>query len=193
VRRARGGLTVKQRRFVAEYLVDSNATQAAIRAGYSKATANEQGARLLAKASVQQAVAAGQQRIETKLAVSADQIAQELAKLGFSNMLDYIRIGPHGHPNIDLSALSRDQASALTSVRIDEYMDGVGEHARPVKKVEFRLADKRAALVDLAKLLGFWKERHEVEVGWADLLAEIDARRQAVPAKRPTPAKRSRR
>lgn len=43
------GLTDQQRSFVAEYLKDNNATQAAIRAGYSKKTANEQGARLLAK------------------------------------------------------------------------------------------------------------------------------------------------
>jgi phage terminase small subunit len=108
-------------------------------------------------------------------------------------MLDYIRIGPHGHPNIDLSALTRDQASALTSVRIDEYMDGVGEHARPVKKVEFRLADKRAALVDLAKLLGFWKERHEVEVApLAEIVKEIEARREAAAAARASGGRRGR-
>ncbi len=45
-------LTDKQKRFCEEYIVDSNATQAAIRAGYSERTANEQGARLLAKDSV---------------------------------------------------------------------------------------------------------------------------------------------
>ena len=55
-------LTPKQQRFVAEYLKDLNATQAAIRAGYSEKTANEQGARLLAKASVREAVTEGQAR-----------------------------------------------------------------------------------------------------------------------------------
>lgn len=49
-------LTPKQQIFVKEYLVDLNGTQAAIRAGYSERTANEQAARLLAKVSVQQAV-----------------------------------------------------------------------------------------------------------------------------------------
>lgn len=45
-------MTKKQKRFAEEYLVDCNATQAAIRAGYSEKTANEQGARLLAKVSI---------------------------------------------------------------------------------------------------------------------------------------------
>ena len=49
-------MTAKQERFVEEYLIDLNATQAAIRAGYSPKTANEQGARLLAKVSVQTAI-----------------------------------------------------------------------------------------------------------------------------------------
>jgi len=45
-------LTPKQQMFVKEYLIDLNATQAAIRAGYSKKTANEQGARLLVNVSI---------------------------------------------------------------------------------------------------------------------------------------------
>lgn len=50
-------LTNRQMRFVDEYLIDLNATQAATRAGYSKRTANEQGSRLLANVSVQSAIA----------------------------------------------------------------------------------------------------------------------------------------
>ena len=56
-------MTPKQQRFVEEYLIDLNATQAAIRAGYSKHTANEQGSQLLAKLSIQAAVAEGHERI----------------------------------------------------------------------------------------------------------------------------------
>ena len=50
-------LTDKQKKFVEEYLIDLNATQSAIRAGYSPKTANEQGARLLANVSIQEAIA----------------------------------------------------------------------------------------------------------------------------------------
>lgn len=55
-------MTPKQERFVAKYLIDLNATQAAIRAGYSKKTAKQQAARLLANADVSRAVAEAQGR-----------------------------------------------------------------------------------------------------------------------------------
>lgn len=71
-------LTEKQKRFVAEYLIDLNATQAAIRAGYSPKTANEQGARLLANASVRQLVADGAQKRIRKAEVTAQDVIEGL-------------------------------------------------------------------------------------------------------------------
>lgn len=72
------GLTEKQKRFVAEYLVDLNATQAAIRAGYSEKTANEQGCRLLANVSVAAAVAKGAQKRIVKAEISAQDVLEGL-------------------------------------------------------------------------------------------------------------------
>lgn len=74
-------LTAKQQRFVEEYLVDLNATQAAIRAGYSARTANEQAARLLAKVSVSQAVAAAQAERSARVSVSADYVVNNLVEI----------------------------------------------------------------------------------------------------------------
>ena len=68
-------LTPKQERFVAEYLIDLNATQAAIRAGYSESTAKQQGSRLLTKAYVRDAVAAAERVTQTRLQVTAEDIA----------------------------------------------------------------------------------------------------------------------
>jgi phage terminase small subunit len=76
--RVENNLSEKQRRFVAEYLVDLNATQAAIRAGYSKKTANEQGARLLANASVAEAVRKGQEKKLTKAELKAEEVIQTI-------------------------------------------------------------------------------------------------------------------
>jgi hypothetical protein len=73
-------LTEKQKRFVAEYLIDLNATQAAMRAGYSPKTANEQGARLLANASVRQMVAEGAQKRIRKAEVTAQDVIDGLYK-----------------------------------------------------------------------------------------------------------------
>jgi phage terminase small subunit len=69
-----GKLTPKQERFVEEYLVDLNATKAAERAGYSARTANEQGARLLANVSVQEAIQAAKAKRAKKIAVSAEDV-----------------------------------------------------------------------------------------------------------------------
>ena len=157
-----GGLTAKQQRFVEEFLVDGNATQAAIRAGYSERTARSIAQENLTKPDIAQAIAAGQRARSTHLGTTADDIARELAKLGFANMADYLTVGEDGQPTLDWSQLTRDQAAALQEVTVDEYVDGAGDDAREVRKVRFKLGEKRSALVDLAKLLGFWKERHEV-------------------------------
>jgi len=157
-----GGLTAKQQRFVEEFLVDGNATQAAIRAGYSERTARSIAQENLTKPDIAQAIAAGQRARSTHLGITADDIARELAKLGFANMADYLTVGEDGQPTLDWSQLTRDQAAALQEVTVDEYVDGAGDDAREVRKVRFKLSDKRASLVDLAKLLGFWKEKHEL-------------------------------
>ncbi len=76
----KGKLTPKQARFVEEYLIDLNATQAAIRAGYSAKTANEQGAQLLAKLSIRQAVAEAQAIRSKRTEITQDEVIQGLKK-----------------------------------------------------------------------------------------------------------------
>lgn len=73
-------LTPKQKRFVAEYIVDSNATQAAIRAGYSAHTANEQGSRLLANASVRNALSLAQEKVAAKLEITAEKVLRDIER-----------------------------------------------------------------------------------------------------------------
>ncbi len=140
----------KQQRFVAEYLVDMNATQAAIRAGYSARTAKQQGSRLLTNADVVAAIARKQAKIADKLEMTAERVLTELALLGFSNMQDFASTGAAGRPAIDCSKLERDQWAAVSQIKIDE--DGA---------VTLKLYDKRAALVDLGKHLGLFTEKHD--------------------------------
>lgn len=71
-------LNAKQRRFVHEYLIDLNATQAAQRAGYSKRTAYSQGCRLLKHAEVQAAVAAKREQVEERSAVTVEFVLKGL-------------------------------------------------------------------------------------------------------------------
>lgn len=152
-------LTPKQQRFVDEYLIDLNATQAAIRAGYSEKTARSIGEENLTKPDIQKAIQEARARLSIRTEITQDAVLKELAKLGFANMMDYMSIDKNGDPFVDFSALTRDQAAAISEVVIEEYKEGGGDDAREVKRVKFKLMDKRAALVDIGKHLGMFVER----------------------------------
>ena len=74
-------LTPKQQRFVEEYLIDLNATQAAIRAGYSGKTANEQGSRLLANVSISEAIAEAQNKRAERTEITQDYVLTNIQKV----------------------------------------------------------------------------------------------------------------
>jgi hypothetical protein len=86
----------------------------------------------------------------------------EMAKIAFANMGDYMRVGPDGDPVLDFSRLARDQMAALVEVTVDDFKSGRGEDARDVRRVRFKLADKRQALVDIGKCLGLFKDKVEL-------------------------------
>lgn len=151
-------LTAKQERFVEEYLIDPNATQAAIRAGYSKNTAAQIGNENLRKPQIAEAISVAQATRSERTGVTADAVIQELAKIGFANMQDYMRVGSNGDPYLDFSGLTRDQAAALVEVTVEDFKDGRGEEARDVRRVKFKLADKKGALVDLGRHLGLFEK-----------------------------------
>lgn len=71
-------LEPKQQRFVEEYLIDLNGTQAAIRAGYSPKGANSKAAQLLAKVSIQEAIVEAQQQRAKRTEVTADWVVERL-------------------------------------------------------------------------------------------------------------------
>lgn len=149
-----GRLTGKQARFVEEYLVDLNATQAAVRAGYSERTANEQGARLLANVSLRAAISAAKEARSARTAVTADRVVEELALLGFSDVgqiLDFSRADPRLRPASEIPDAAR---RALSSLKVRRHAEGHGEAARDVEVIEFKLWDKVAALDKLLRHLG---------------------------------------
>lgn len=154
-------MTPKQLRFVEEYLIDLNATQAAVRAGYAEKTAHVTGPRLLANVRVADAIAKCQKTRSQRTQITADAVVAELAKLGFSNMLDYVTVQSDGLAYIDLSKLTREQAAAIQEMTVDEYVEGAGEDARPVKKVKIKLADKKSSLELLGKHLGIFDSKQD--------------------------------
>jgi len=96
-------LNAKQQRFVEEYLVDLNATQAAIRAGYSKRTAEQQGSRLLSNVKVAKAVSKAQEALSERAGITQERVLKRFEQIAFAdpNALSSLRVGAcrhcHGH------------------------------------------------------------------------------------------------
>ena len=110
--------------------------------------------------------------------VTPARVIEELARMAFANMLDYMSVTADGDAYVDLSQMTREQAAAVSEVIVEDFMDGRGDKARQVRRVRFKLADKRAALVELAKQLGMGEPRVRVEVGIspADILRAVEER-----------------
>lgn len=154
-------LNPRQEVFVREYLTDLNATRAAIAAGYKPTAAKVTGCRMLTRGNVAVAIEKQRQERLAKLGIRADRVLEELARLGFSNMLDYIQV-ENGDAYIDLSKLDRQTAAAIQELTVDEYTEGRGEQAREVKRTKFKLSDKRGSLELLGKHLGLFADRVEL-------------------------------
>ena len=148
-------LTAKQERFCEEYLVDLNATQAAIRAGYSADSAKSIGHENLTKPDLQERVAEMMAERSRRCNFTSDDLFNELVKVGTANMLDFITVQSDGSSYVDLSNLTRDQAAALSEVSMDVVQGARdGEMPREVRKVKIKLHSKLQALVELGKHLG---------------------------------------
>ena len=102
-------------------------------------------------------------RAAAKAEVTAERVLRELALIGFANMQDYARIGPDGDPYLDFSGLTRDQAAAIVEMIVEDFKDGRGKDARDVRRVRFKLADKKGALVDIGRHLGRFRDRTVLE------------------------------
>ena len=155
-------LSKKQELFVSEYLVGLNATQAAIRAGYNPRHARNAGYRNLKQPQVKAAIDQAQAPRFAKLALDADAVLAELARIAQANILDYMRFEPDGTPIVDLSRVDRETAAALSEVVVEEFL--AARPGRPaVRRVRFRLHDKLAALDKLARHFGLLRERASLE------------------------------
>lgn len=133
-------LSAKHAAFVAEYLIDKNGTQAAIRAGYSAKTAASQAERLLRNAEIRQAIDDGIANLANRTGVTAERIIQERARIAFADPRKIMH--PDGRVKLP-HELDADIAAAIVSFKVD--MDG---------RIEYRFAGKDPSLAALEKRLG---------------------------------------
>lgn len=148
-------LTDRQQRFCNEYLIDLNATQAAIRSGYSAKTAEQQGSRLLSNVKVQQEISKHMAVRSKRTGVNQDRIVQELAKMAFVKMTDIV----DSYGRIKTDATENDLA-CIESVKYKESESDAGSSVER----EIKIASKLKALELLGKHLGMWNDRLDVSV-----------------------------
>lgn len=150
VLKKRTEISRKQDKFCREYMIDMNGTQAAIRAGYSKKTANEQAAQLLAKLSIQKIVMELQSDLAKKTDLTAQMVIDELRKVGFANIKDYLDKDNDVMALVDLDA---KETAAVSSIKIVEQTFG----EVTTKSTSFKLHDKISALEKLGRHLGIFE------------------------------------
>lgn len=163
---AKRQLSEQRQRFVDEYLIDLNGTQAAIRAGYSVKTAQEQASRLLSNVMVQEAISKKMAERSKRTGVNQDRVVLELAKIAFVRMTDVV--DSNGRIRADASA---DDLSCIESIK---YKESDNEFGGSVER-EVKIASKMKALELLGKHLGMWNDKLDVNVTAPIVISGADA------------------
>lgn len=145
-------LTAKQQRFCDEYLIDLNATQAAIRAGYSAKTADQQGSRMLTNVKVQQEIAEKMAERSKRTGINQDRVLQEIAKLALVNIDDVVDL----ETGRVRETATKEDLACIQSIKIKPTEFGTER--------EIKFYDKKGSLELVGKHLGMFKDKAEVEV-----------------------------
>lgn len=148
-------LTKKQKLFVEEYLIDLNATQAAIRAGYSTNTAYSIGDENLKKPEIKNAIEKALAERSRRTGINQDRIIHELAKIAFLNPTDVINMDEatvNGEAN-------RDDTAAISSVKVKRIPTDNGN----IVEREVKTYDKIKALELLGKHIGMFNDKLKIE------------------------------
>jgi phage terminase small subunit len=177
-------LTAKQEAFCLEYLIDLNASQAAIRAGYSERTSRCVGSELLQNPQIAEQIRLNMARRANRTEINADRVLKEVARIGFSDVRKLF----NGQGSLKaVHELDDDTAAAVASIEVVEEFDGKGEERRLIGYVKkIKMWDKNSGIEKLMKHLGlFAKENEQTNPGgaMAEFLAALSARGSRLPIK----------
>jgi phage terminase small subunit len=151
-------LTGKQQRFIDEYLIDLNSTQAARRAGYSPKTAAKIGSENLQKPDVQREIARRKQETAGVAGVTRERVLAELAAIAFSDVRELYDESGRLRPIKDLDA---QVAASIAGIEVEETWEEGAKDKPPLYTTTRKIKrwDKNKALEMLGKHLGLWIER----------------------------------
>lgn len=165
-------LTPKQKKFCDEYLIDLNATQAAIRAGYSKKTAKEIAAQNLSKLNIQEYIGERQKEREKRTEITQDNVLRELAAIAFAKESDFAKV-------VERDSVHTIEKEDGTLIEIHYITDGVritptDQLSEQNKKalagikrtrngISVETHDKTKALELLGRHLGLFNDKLEIK------------------------------
>lgn len=170
--KAKSSLTPKQKRFCEEYLIDMNATQAAIRAGYSEKTAYSMGQRLLKKVEVQEYIQKRMTSLEYRTGITQERVLNEIAAVAFANATDYAQVIDSRVKLTSTKDLTDEQKKGLAVIKEGRF--GVEVKAYDKLKALQMLGDYLSLFTDKQRLA---LEQRKVEIEEKRL--ELEQNRQA--------------
>jgi len=161
-------LTLKERRFVQEYLACHSPRKALER---SMAVPNSstlptrslhhRAKEMMQKPLIREAIDEGVRWQIANFGHIQERVVRELLQLSTSNIADFCLFGDDGEINTDFTLATYEQLAAVQEITVDSYMEGKGDEARPVKRVRFKLYDKKAPLELLGRRFQMWTDRIE--------------------------------
>jgi len=142
-------MTPKQKRFVDEYLIDLNATEAALRAGYSKRTAYSIGNENLKKPEIQKAIHQQMKDREKRTEISQDKVLREFAHIAFDDIRNYLEFwtDENGKLQVELKSSEEIDTRNISEIQLDNG------------KLKFKLYPKDNALTQLGRHLGLFNDK----------------------------------
>lgn len=149
----KAGYTPMQEAFILHYVNDPqhNATKAAKNAGFSEATAGQQGYQLLQIPSIRKAIETKLEERYDTLDISGNRILREIAKIAFGNLKQVATWSENTLKLIDSKALSEDDAALLKSISVSESSSSSDKSDSSSTSISFQVFDKLKALELLAK------------------------------------------
>jgi len=174
-----GELEAMQLLFIKEFIIDLNATQAAIRAGYSEKTAAQQASRLLSHVKIQDAIQKAFDRRIERLDLDGDTVLREIMVLAFSNISDFvdwsdgaIRISPS-------SGIEKRKLAAVAEISETETKFGTN--------IKLKMHDKKGSLELLGRHLKLFTDKieHSGNIGLTEILEDLDGRESGLPNRSP--------
>jgi phage terminase small subunit len=172
-------LNDKQKRFVDEYLIDLNATQAAIRAGYSAKTAGQIGDENLKKPEIAIKIAKRMKDREQRTEITQDRVLLEIARLAFN---DPRRAFDSSGNLLPIQQWPDEVAAAISSIKVvEQSVDG--EAVTQTKEVKFW--DKNSAIEKASKHLGLYEADNKQSNPGVSLIEALNRRRERARAAKP--------